>query len=91
MWVFLNSVSIPVCFQAPRTAPANSVRDVVEVRASFDPRVVGLLSQFGLCLDSLERDLSEFETEKHRELETEKSSERVRDFERVTPFLAFLN
>ena len=62
--MFLNSVSIPVCFQAPRTAPANSVRDVVEVRASFDLRVVGLLSQFGLCLDSLERDLSELETKK---------------------------
>ena len=31
-------------------------------------------------------------TESYRlELETEKSSERVRDFERVTPFLAFLN
>ena len=69
-------VSISVCFQAPRTAPANSVCGVVEVRASFDLRVVGLLSQFGLCLDSLEWDLSELETEKQRE-----SSERVRDKE----------
>ena len=45
---------------------------VLEVRASFDLRAVGLLSQFGLCLDSLERDLSELETKKQRE--------RVREF-----------
>ena len=67
LWVILNSVSVPVCFQAPRIAPANSVCGVVEVRASFGLRATGLLSQFGLCLDSLERDLSEFKTEKRRE------------------------
>ena len=65
-------VSISVCFQAPRTASANLVCGVVEVRASFGLRAVGLLSQFGLCLDSLERDLSELETKKQRE--------RVREF-----------
>ena len=45
---------------------------MVKVRASFVLRAVGLLSQFGLCLDSLERDLSELETKKQRE--------RVREF-----------
>ena len=48
----------------------------MEVRASFSLRAVGLLSQFDLCLNSLERDLSELETEKQREI-----SERVRDRE----------
>ena len=54
-------------FPSSTHSSGEPVCGVVEVRASFGLRATGLLSQFDLCLDSMERDLSEFETEKQRE------------------------
>ena len=88
LWVFLNSVSIPICFQAPRIAPANSVcgEGSGKLRSEGCGSSFSIRSLFGLFGEGFKW-VWDWETK--RELETW-----VREWgtlRELPHFLAFLN